>query len=163
MTQVEAVKVVAILSAAYPNWAASKETVALYVEMLEDLEIALVMPAVKDLISTEDWCPPISVIRRHVGARMGLLSPSPLEAWGEVLSRITEVGLMGNRQGWSHEAVDQTVRAIGWGQLCRSTNVDTVRAHFLRLYADSASTLDKEATRVLGRAGLESKKAYELE
>ena len=128
MNRGEAVRVVATLSAAYPSWNAGKETVGVYVELLKDLEYEQVLEAVSDLICTEEWCPSVATVRRRVAAKKGVLAPPAVEAWDEVIDKVRQVGLRGGGAEWSHPAIKQTVRAIGWNQICQSTNVDHARA-----------------------------------
>lgn len=163
MNRGEAVRVVATLSAAYPSWNAGKETVGVYVELLKDLEYEQVLEAVSDLICTEEWCPSVATVRRRVAAKKGVLAPPAVEAWDEVIDKVRQVGLRGGGAEWSHPAIKQTVRAIGWNQICQSTNVDTLRAHFLKMYQDLRSSSDNDAVRLMGRSVLEQGALPELD
>ena len=141
MEQREAASVVAVIAAAYPQWPASKETVAVYADALADLDHAGVVAAVRDIILTDDRWPTIATIRRRVGARLGTLAPTPAQAWGEITRQADEVGRTGIPV-WSHPAVAETVRAIGWYDICMSSNPETLRAQFQRMYADAQQRHD---------------------
>ena len=149
----EAASLVAIISAAYPQWPASRETVAVYAESLGDLDYDQALAAVRDLILTEDRWPTVATIRRRSAQRAGVLSPTPAEAWAEI-RRLTSTGLTSTTDAFSHPAIAATVAAIGWWDLCHSTNPETIRAQFLRLYADAQKQIDVDTLTTPGRISL---------
>lgn len=149
----EAASLVAIISAAYPQWPASRETVAVYADALGDLEHDDALAAVRDLVLTEDRWPTVATIRRRTAQRAGLLSPTPSEAWAEI-RRLTSTGLASTLDAFSHPAIAETVASIGWWELCHSTNPETIRAQFLRLYADAQKQNDTEVLTTPGRISL---------
>lgn len=129
----EAAALVAVIAAAYPTWPASRETVAIYVDALADLDARDVSDAIAEIIRTEERWPAVATIRRRVAARAGALAPSPAQAWEEIRS-ISSAG--GSPGDVSHPAISEAVRTIGWWDLCRSTSPETIRAQFLRIYED---------------------------
>lgn len=135
MTRQEAAAVVAMLAAAFPAFPPSRETVAIYVDAMLDLDWAETRDAAHDLIRTEERFPAVASIRRRVCARAGLLAPTGAQAWDEV-NAASGNGGRSRSQEWSHPAIADTVRAIGWWALCSSINPETTRAQFLRLYDD---------------------------
>lgn len=141
MNEREAASIVAVIAAAYPQWPASKETVAVYADALGDVNQREALAAVREIILTDDRWPTVATIRRRVATRSGSLAPSPAQAWGEVTRQADEVGRSG-RPEWSHPAIAETVRAIGWYDLCMSTNGETIRAQFQRMYADAQERHD---------------------
>jgi hypothetical protein len=149
----EAASLVAIISAAYPQWPASRETVAVYADALGDLDYDDALAAVRDLVLTEDRWPTVATIRRRTAQRAGLLSPSPADAWAEI-RRLTSTGLTSTTGAFSHPAIAETVASIGWWDLCHSTNPETIRAQFLRLYADAQRHNDTEILTTPGRISL---------
>ena len=150
----EAASLVAVISAAYPQWPASRETVAVYAEALGDLDYDDALAAVRDLVLTEDRWPTVATIRRRTAQRAGLLSPSPADAWAEI-RRLTSTGLSSTAGAFSHPAVAETVASIGWWDLCHSTNPETIRAQFLRLYSDAQKHNDTEILTTPGRISLD--------
>ncbi len=58
----------------------------------------------------------------------------PDQAWAEVQQKIRTVGYY-RHPTWSQSAIAQVVEALGWQNLCLSTNPEADRAHFLRFYA----------------------------
>ena len=145
----EAASLIAIVSAAYPQWPANRETVAIYADALADIPYDIALNAVRDLILTEDRWPTIATIRRQVAIRLHQLAPTPLEAWAEVHA-LAQTGGANSAPNFTHSAIGQTVAAIGWWEITRSTNPETMRAQFLRLYSDSRQQHDHEILSTIG-------------
>lgn len=76
----------------------------------------------------------------------GRMVPDADEAWAEVQHAVATVGFYAGPPAWSHPAVEGCVAAITWRELCLSTNADTLRAHFLRMY-DTAARRTRDAER----------------
>ena len=69
----------------------------------------------------------------------GRMAPDVDEAWAIVQDAIHRKGLThGPPMVWPHPAIETAVYAIGWRELCTSTNVDTLRAHFRQFYERAA-------------------------
>lgn len=149
MTKQEAAQIVAALAAAFPAWPPSRETVAIYVESLVDLDYSDAAAATRDIIQTEDRFPPVATIRRRIATRAGVLAPSAAQAWDEVNAQASDGGRRRSPM-WTHPAVADTVRSIGWYNLCATTNPETMRSQFLRLYEDYRKTHDEHAIIELG-------------
>lgn len=64
----------------------------------------------------------------------GLDAPDPDEAWAEVRSTAKRGGI--THPQWSHEAIADAVKALGWREYRNSMEADEGiwRAHFLRFY-----------------------------
>lgn len=143
MTPREAAALVAAIAAAYPQWNASAETVAVYADALSDLNAAEAHDAVKQIIKTSERWPTIATIRRTVAHRTGRLAPSPAEAWGEVQQRASTHGRSAPPE-WSHYSIAAAVRVIGWWNICHSMNPETLRSQFLRIYEELRTASDNE-------------------
>ena len=141
MNKREAASLVAILAAAFPQRPVAKETVAIYADALADLEYDTTLEAIRGLVLTEDFMPTIASIRKRVGRANGMLAPTPIKAWGEVSGQAERVG-RGGIPEWSHESIAEAVRSIGWWNLCQSSNPETLRSQFLRLYEDARKESD---------------------
>ena len=143
MNRHEAAQIVAALASAFPAFPPARETVAVYVEALADLDHAATVEATRDLIMLEERFPSVATIRRRVGHRAGLLAPTAAQAWEEVNAQASDGG-RSRVPSWTHPAVAETVRAVGWFSLCSSTNPETMRAQFLRLYDDNRRRHDDD-------------------
>ena len=55
------------------------------------------------------------------------------EAWAEVLEQISSVGSWGT-PSFSDSEISRSVTAIGWKNICLSTNISMERAHFFKIY-----------------------------
>ncbi|HLH75919.1 MAG TPA: hypothetical protein VKV28_03830 [Candidatus Binataceae bacterium] len=135
MNEVEGKRIVAILAAAYPNWRPNEITLQLYERILRPLPAALAERAVLDAIhSAAAFAPPVGALCERVGqlaCAEGELDPA--QAWGQVQSAIRATGWYKTPR-FSSPALRQTVAALGWRELCATSNPETMRAHFLRLF-----------------------------
>ena len=155
MNSREAASVVALIAAAFPQWPASRETVAVYVDLLSDLSLEAARSAVKELVLTEDRWPTVASIRRAAANRAGLLAPSAAKAWAEVNEACANSG-RDHLQKWSHPVITTTVHSLGWYNICTSTNRETLRAHFTRSYEDAKQDNDRTVLTEPGALSLES-------
>lgn len=140
MNAKETASVVAVIAAAHPQWPATPETVALYGQMLSDLEYLDVLNAVTDLIAIDDRWPSIATIRRRCFVRAGAIAPARDEAWLEVNRLIGEVGVS-RLPEFSHQAISDAVRVIGWRNLCVG-DLSVERAHFWKVYDETSKRCD---------------------
>lgn len=145
MNRQETAGLIAVLCAAFPQVTVSRETMRVYHEVLHDLDHEQTKQAVREILLTAEWFPPPAVIRRKVAERAGLLAPSPSDAWAEVMAQVRLHGTRGNPV-FSHPAIDTTVKALGWWNICMSEMPDTIRAHFLKGYEAHRQAMD---TRVI--------------
>lgn len=142
MNKQETAQVLAYLSAAFPHIRLTKETAIVYHDVLADLDFNAAMSAARELLKTEEFFPSASAIRRRVAQNAGVLAPSAQDAWAEVIGKARHEGRFATLQ-WTHPAIDAVVDSLGWYDICMSTNIDTVRAHFLRLYEDQRGSHDR--------------------
>ena len=152
MNPTETASIVALLSAAFPHWSPSKETVTLFHRSLHDLDYATVLATAESWVLTEERPPSIASLRRAVAERLGVLSISPAGAWAEVNAASYKYGVDEPRPPWSSPDIGIAVRAIGWWEICRGDNPTATRAQFLKVFAEIQTARDKE---ILGSVGLE--------
>lgn len=131
----EAVELVQVLAAAFPQRPLSPATLRVYVEELCDLDYDAAVAAARTLIRTVEWLPTVAQIRAAVVALTSAL-PSPDEALLEVRREIGRVGSYGTPR-FSSPVIERVVRAIGWDTWCASENPGIERAHFIRLYTEA--------------------------
>jgi hypothetical protein len=138
--KLEAMKLAAMLAAAYPNWKPSDETLELYATMLEPMPKDLGQDAAMAIIaSPREFAPPVGVII-EAAAELALEDAnrerlSAEEAWGIVWASIEGLGYYrGPGELGRNPAIQRAVRSMGWQQLCTGTNVEANRAHFMRIY-----------------------------
>lgn len=153
MTSHETAQILAICSAAFPHISITKETVAVYAEMLADLEFSSTQRALKRVLATSQFFPTIAAIRDAYAAVTGIKPPSTDEAWAEVIRAVRAIGVNG-MPTWSHPTVQTTVAALGWREICMSENQSIIRAHFIKLYESASKAtvelaLPKNARRAL--------------
>jgi hypothetical protein len=154
MTPVEVSEVLAYASAAHPYISLSKETVAVYADLLADLDYEATKRAVRRLSASNERFPSPAIIRREVARLAGVLPPDASDALSEVLTQMERHSRQIGIEPWSHPIVEEVVRSLGGLYRFRmSEQPDTLRAHFLRVY-DKATEKHERAT-VLSRGANE--------
>ena len=134
MTNAECVEQVSRMRRAYPNATVPADTLALYVEMLQDLDVEQMRSAVNALIVSSKWLPTIAEIRDFV-ARAKLALPCAQEAWCDALRvirrQVTSEGV--------HPLVAQCVAMIGHRKIEDGGQQQT----FIRLFESLAENARK--------------------
>lgn len=68
MTHADALKVLAVLTAAFPRYDLPRETAQLWLAVLTDLHVQDAEPAAKDVVNQDEWFPTIARFRQLVAA-----------------------------------------------------------------------------------------------
>jgi hypothetical protein len=151
VTESEAKQAVAIALAACPSHAAKlgldevKLMIKAWAMLLEDLESAAVMAALKRYLATSHWLPAPAQIRALVAeAKHGRRRPGA-DAWEDVRKAIGAVGRY-RTPAFTDPLVARAVSALGWRELCDSENSTSDRARFVELYDQYASSAVEDAT-----------------
>lgn len=146
----EVAAVLAILSAAYPRFTLTEQTVQTYYALLKDIEVDRLHVAAKRCASTQEFFPTVYELRRAVAEilREAQHLPSAFAAWEETInfpkdgftSQVIEEEKDGakfviekRRQAWSHPLVELVAKQLGWPQF-PGENISTDRAHYFRAY-----------------------------
>lgn len=140
-------EVLKIISAAYPRFEVSEETVRVWASFIADLEDELLKAAVLRFISSSShaFAPSIPEIRRQATEIRREIAgvPSAFEAWEEVLRAPTPNPNRIMRDGqwvepveyvWKHEIVGVVARRLGWHRSFPGSNAEADRAHFIKAY-----------------------------
>lgn len=143
MNQAEAGQLVGVLAAGYPQWQVTKETVAVWADLMSDLDFKETRSVVRTWLMTEDRPPSPAAIRRGLASSMGLTAPSRAIAWAEVRQGIS-TSEPNRKPAFSHPAVSMAVEAIGWWEIRTSSNIDTLRSQFWKVYEEYARDLDRD-------------------
>ena len=130
MTRQDSVELFVLLGAAYPREPITEAQIGLYEAFLAPYAFDTVRNAVLRHIAQSPWFPRISDLLALI-AEPDTVSAD--QAWAEVQRQIRSVGVYGTPQ-WSHPAIAAAVTALGWEAVCRSTNPEADRAHFLRFF-----------------------------
>lgn len=137
ISKTDIAEIMGMIGAAFPNFAPSKETIALYRQLLSDIPLDLLHAATLHTISQADrkFAPSVGEIRGAAGEIMRSVSkiPSSYEAWEEVRLAMVEVGSYGTPK-FSHPLVAKAVSVIGWRDMCLSENTVADRSRFIQAY-----------------------------
>lgn len=130
-------RVIAYVSAAIEK-RIKEATIEVYYDMLKDLDYELVMAAVKKVIASDEYpvLPTVGKIRKAAHDLCNMDKVSAPEAWGIVVKAIRKHGYVSEAEALASmpPEVAETVRFIGWRDLCLSEKPDVVRAQFMRMY-----------------------------
>ena len=163
MQKQECAVLVGMIASAYPSWKPTQETVAVYVELLLDLDGNEAQSALRSLLMASEFPPSVAAIRKKVLESQDGLPLTKTDAWELVMSMVRRYGIY-ERPNFEDETVSQVVHAIGYRDICQSTNTDTIRAQFFRLYEEQAQIhLEEKLSSVGFQTELESVRAKEIE
>lgn len=128
----------ALVSAAWPKFEISDDRVLLWHELLEDVDFATALVALKKLMLENEFPPSIAEIRRAI-AEVTTPESERLEAgeaWAQVRQAIRAFGYYRELEALESlpPAVAEAVRAIGWQEICATEEPEVVRAQFMRIY-----------------------------
>lgn len=136
MDRDEAVKVATMVSAAFPSWKPTRETVQLYADILQPLPERAVKRAVMALLrEPREFAPPVGVIfQRAVQIAMAEVGIPILTA--------EEAGRWLQGPNWyaggpgpgAPPAVVNACHTVGWDRICHDPNVAATFAHFTRVF-----------------------------
>jgi len=144
MKKTEVLKLVTVTKTLWPNWKASEsaDELALVVDtwhaIIDDVPADLALAAIHALsASGREFAPPVGVVRQKA---LALVDDTPDVdlAWGEVRRSAQYRGYAAGPPDWSHPAIAAAVDAIGWRDLCLSSNSEATRAHFFKVYGTAA-------------------------
>jgi hypothetical protein len=163
MTKQECAVLVGMIASAYPSWKPTQETVAVYVELLVDLDGNEAQNALRSLLMASEFPPSVAAIRKKVLESQDGLPLTKSDAWELVMSKVRRYGIY-ERPNFEDETVSQVVHAIGYRELCMSTNTDTIRAQFFRLYEEQAQKhLEEKLSSISFQTQIEGSRAKEIE
>lgn len=115
-------------------------------DFLQDLTNEQYINAIKEIVSSTDEINKATNIIAIIRSKALCNDQKTAgEAWAEVLGQVNKVGSYGQPK-FSSGAIQKSVEAIGWRQICLSETPMIERAHFLRIYETIAV---REKNRIL--------------
>lgn len=146
MNRSELAKLVAYMGFTWPSFrppvdeAQMRLMIDVWHHHLGDLDDGAVRAAVETFAASgREFAPGPGMVRRRVVDQRTSVTglPDADAAWAEVRANIARVGWttqLGAELSWSNPAIAAAVAAMGWIELCESTNEVADRAHFTRFY-----------------------------
>ena len=136
MNKTETAKILAVIAAAYPNFKVDEIQVTVWQEMLGDIHYSVVNMAVKKTILENKFAPSIAEVRQSA---FDILNPDNLsaaESWGMVINAIHGYGSYRQKEALESlpAEVAETVKQMGWQEMCRADNVEVIRGQYIKLY-----------------------------
>lgn len=145
MNKAEIAKMLAFITALYPNIQVKQGTVEAWHEMIGDIPYAIGKEALKKVLA-EQQIPALPTIGKIREAALYLKNPnilSPAEAWSQANAALDKYGYYRADEGMAvlPPAIKKTIRALGgFESICTTENIETVRAQFLRMYDQFAKS-----------------------
>ena len=107
---------------------------AVIFNFVKDLTNEQFYKAIKKIVSTRtELYPGTNIIALILEYAVADDNVSAGEAWGIVKSTIIGIGSYG-MPNFGNELIDETVKIMGWRNLCMSENDVADRAHFMKIY-----------------------------
>ena len=151
MNKAEVAKLLAFVTAVYPNINIKNGTVEAWHEMLKDLPFNVALAATKKVIGEQEipCVPAIGKIRAAATQLTTPQLPTSGEAWGEVKEAIRKYGFYRELEAMENLSppVKQVVKWMGWREICMSEEPDIVRAQFRKAY-ESQCSREKEMSQM---------------
>jgi hypothetical protein len=141
-------QIIAMLSAAFPNFKPSDLTPEVYYQTLADIPADELKAAVLHCItqSGRAFAPSIGEIRGAVAELRSFAAnvPPSFQAWQEVQQQILINGGDYGKPEWSSPLVAEAVRRMGWRNLRMSEDQTADRARFLQCYEQVVERATKQ-------------------
>lgn len=126
------------ITTAFPwaNLFPSQEAVEIWYRKLGDIPYDVMTAVVNRWIETKTSPPTIAALRAEADIVVNGLPPTWADGWEQVQKAIGRYGYMQQEAALASmdEVTAETVRRIGWQQICESENVDALRANFRMVY-----------------------------
>ena len=136
------------ITTAFPwaNLFPSQEAVEIWYRKLGDIPYDVMTAVVNRWIETKTSPPTIAALRAEADIVVNGLPPTWADGWEQVQKAIGRYGYMQREAALASmdEVTAETVRRIGWQQICESENVDALRANFRMVYETMARRLQED-------------------
>jgi len=132
----EVAKLVSVIAAAYPSFEVDKARVAVWVQMIGDLDYELAETAVRRHIALTKFPPTIAEIREQALEAARGPEPTGAESWMEFIHGIRRYSLYSELEAMESfcPTTRRVAQAIGWRDAYMSDNVDVLRGQYLRMF-----------------------------
>ena len=138
MTAKQFEKITKAITTAFPwaNLFPNAEAVDIWYRKLGDIPYEVMTAVVNRWIETKTQPPTIAALRQEADIVVNGLPPTWADGWEQVQKAIGRYGYMQREAALASmdEVTAETVRRIGWQQICESENVDALRANFRMVY-----------------------------
>ena len=138
MTVKQFEKITKGITTAFPwaNLFPNPEAVDIWYRKLGDIPYDVMAAVVNRWIETKTQPPTIAALRQEADIVVNGLPPTWADGWEQVIRAIGRYGYMQREAALASmdEVTAETVRRIGWQQICESENVDALRANFRMVY-----------------------------
>lgn len=138
MTAKQFEKITKGITTAFPwaNLFPNAEAVDIWYRKLGDIPYEVMTAVVNRWIETKTQPPTIAALRQEADIVVNGLPPTWADGWEQVQKAIGRYGYMQREAAIASmdEVTAETVRRIGWQQICESENVDALRANFRMVY-----------------------------
>ena len=147
MTKKEFATVAAALKTYYPKeqLLPNKEAMELWFRQLQDIPYIVAAAALNKWVATQKWSPTIAEIREMAASVVNGERPLWSDGWEQVLMAIRKYGMYAIPEAMASfdEITRQTVKRLGFKELCMSENPMQDRANFRMIFEQIAERKEK--------------------
>lgn len=138
MTAKQFEKITRGITTAFPwaNLFPNPDAVEIWYRKLGDIPYDVMAAVVNRWIETKTQPPTIAALRQEADIVVNGVPPTWADGWEQVQKAIGRFGYMQREAALASmdEVTQETVKRIGWQQICESENVDALRANFRMVY-----------------------------
>ena len=134
MTKAEFKMIVAAITTYYDNAKFTAEKCELWSEQLSDIPYDVMQVALKKWVSLNKWSPTIADLREYCSGACAI--PDWSQGWEEVMQAVRTYGTYRANEAVESlsEVTRETVKRIGFVNICQSEYIISERAQFEKIY-----------------------------
>lgn len=129
------------------NLLPNNQAMELWYRQLEDIPAKVAEACLNKWVATNKWSPSIADLRQMATEIVTGEAPDWGEAWASVMMAVKMYGY--NRQAEAMDSLDeitrQTVKRVGWQNICMSETISVERASFRDIYNGLTERKKKES------------------
>lgn len=159
MKKSDVIKLLGMLSAAYPNMKEVTDITAnIWFDCIKDIDLDIALIAIKKYILESPFSPTVADIRKRITDITTPLEDKTdsSEAWGEVVNAMKNYGSYNEIEALKNMSptTRKVVKHMSWREICLSENLGVIRGQFLKMYA---TVVEKENQNRLLPADMKNK------
>lgn len=162
MTQQEFASIASYIRTAYPNsnFLETKEVINTWFNDIKDLDGIVCMEAMREYVRNNEFPPSIAGIRKSCTKKINALADNWDIAWDKVMIAVRKYGTYGAKEAIDSfdELTRKSVKAIGFYEICTSSNTNFLRKEFREIYSQNKEDFDYNTQANDGIIGIEGRK-----
>lgn len=146
MTQQEFASIASYIRTAYPNsnFLETREVINTWFNDLKDLDGNICIGAMREYVRNNEYPPSIAGIRKSCTKKINALADNWDVAWDKIMIAVRRHGTYGAKEAMDSldELTRKSVKAIGFYEICTSSNTNFLRKEFKEIYNQNKEIYD---------------------